>query len=102
MCPTLIVGSFLDAYGPLLCSFVQQLELRRFKTLEPQKPVQNEKKKQNRRPEPRKHTKDAPFDHFGVFHLDFFRDYETFFENFWIAPKGAPFICFDILQQNGC
>ena len=24
------------------------------------------------------------------------------FETFWIAPKGPPFICFDILQRNGC
>ena len=24
------------------------------------------------------------------------------FETFWIAPKGPPFICFDILQHNGC
>ena len=23
-------------------------------------------------------------------------------ETFWIAPKGPPFICFDILQHNGC
>ena len=38
---------FLLAEGPLFCSFVQQLELWRFKTLEPQERVQNEKKKQN-------------------------------------------------------
>ena len=25
-----------------------------------------------------------------------------FFETFWIAPKGPPFICFDILIHNGC
>ena len=24
------------------------------------------------------------------------------FETFWIAPKGHPFICFDILQHIGC
>ena len=24
------------------------------------------------------------------------------FETFWIAPKCHPFICFDILQHNGC
>ena len=24
------------------------------------------------------------------------------FETFWIAPKGPSFICFDILQHNGC
>ena len=38
---------FLLAEGPLFCSFVQQLELWMFKTLEPQERVQNEKKKQN-------------------------------------------------------
>ena len=32
----------------------------------------------------------------------FFRYYATFFEIFWIAPKGPPFICFDIWQHNGC
>ena len=30
--------------------------------------------KENRRPEPRKHTKDP---HFGVFNVDFFRHYEA-------------------------
>ena len=25
-----------------------------------------------------------------------------FFEVFWIASEGPPFICFDILQHNGC
>ena len=25
-----------------------------------------------------------------------------FCETFWIAPKGPPFICFDILKHNGC
>ena len=63
--------------------------------LRPQKRVQNEKKKQNRRLEPRKHTKNphiAPL-FFGTMKL---------FETFWIAPKGHPFICFYILQHNGC
>ena len=31
----------------------------------------------------------------------FFGTVRLFFETFWIAPKG-PFICFDILQHNGC
>ena len=39
-------------------------------------------------PEPRKHTK--------------VRHYATFFEIFWIAPKGPLFISFDTLQHNGC
>ena len=54
--------------GPLFCSFVQQPQtsttsnLNNFKPqqLQPLKRVQNEKKKQNRRPQPRKHTKDPP------------------------------------------
>ena len=25
-----------------------------------------------------------------------------FFETFWIPPKCLPFVCFDILQHNGC
>ena len=51
--------------------------------LQSQKRVQNEKKKQNRRPEPRKHTKDPPEAplFFGTMRL---------FETFWIAPKGPP------------
>ena len=57
--------------------------------LQPQKRVQNEKKKQNRRPQPRKQTIDLS--------PTFFRHYATFFEVFWIAPEGPPFICFDIL-----
>ena len=28
--------------------------------------------------------------------------FQHFFEVFWIAPEGPPFICFDILQHNGC
>ena len=42
-CPTLTVGSFLDALGPLFCSFAQQqLELRTSKTYSKrQKLVQN-------------------------------------------------------------
>ena len=47
-------------------------------------------------PEPRKHR--IP----GFFHSDFFRHYVTFLEFFWIPPKGLPFVCFDILQHNGC
>ena len=63
--------------------------------LQPQKRVQNEKKKQNRRPQPRKHTKDPTL-------APLFSALCDFFEVFWIAPEGPPFICFDILQHNGC
>ena len=83
MCPTITVGSFsffLDTKGPLFCSFVQQPQTSTTSNLnnsQPQKRVQNEKKKQNRRPQPRKHTLAPLF-------------FNTFFEVFWIAPEGPP------------
>ena len=36
------------------------------------------------------------------FHSDFFRHNATFFEVFWIPLTDLPFVCFDILQHNGC
>ena len=66
--------------------------------VEPEKRVQNEKKKQNRRPELQNHTKDPPI---APLFFDTVR-LATFFEIFWIAPKGLPFFCFDILQHSGC
>ena len=78
-----------------ICSTTSKFNNFKPQQLQPQKRVQNEKKKQNRRPEPRKHTKNphiAPL-FFGIMRLS---------ETFWIAPKGPPFICFDILQHNGC
>ena len=78
-----------------ICSTTSNLNNFKPQQLQPQKRVQNEKKKQNRRPEARKHTKNphlAPL-FFGTMRL---------LETFWIAPKGHPFICFDILQHNGC
>ena len=97
-------GSFLDAYGPLFSSFVQ-LELQMSKT--------------NRRPELRKHTKDAPFgylDYFDVFNLDFFFSTMTLFWKcvpsvFWYfatewmvkKAKGSPFYIFrhcDTVQNS--
>ena len=98
MCPTLTVGSFFRRVRStflFICSTTSNLNNFKPQQLQPQKRVQNEKKKQNRRPEPRKHTKNphiAPL-FFGTMRL---------FETFWIAPKGHPFICFDILQHNGC
>ena len=41
-----------------ICSTTSNLNNFKPQQLEPQKRVQNEKKKQNRRPEPRNHTKD--------------------------------------------
>ena len=98
MCPTLTVGSFFRHERStflFICSTTSNLNNFKAQQLQPQKRVQNEKKKQNRRPEPRKHAKNphiAPL-FFGTMRL---------FETFWIAPRGPPFICFDILQHNGC
>ena len=78
-----------------ICSTTSNLNNFEPQQLEPQTRVQNEKKKQNRRPEPRNHTKNPPI-------APLFWHYAIFFETFWIAPKGPPFICFDILQHNGC
>ena len=96
MSPTITVGSFfLWSTFLFICSTTSNLNNFKHQELQPQKRVQNEKKKQNRRPEPRKYTKDPPIAplFFGTMRL---------FETFWIAPKGPPFICFDILQHNGC
>ena len=79
-----------------ICSTTSNLNDFKPQQLQPQMRVQNEKKKQNRRPQPRKQTKDptlAPL---------FFGTMRLFFEVFWIAPEAPPFICFDILQHNGC
>ena len=63
MSPTLIVGSFLDEYGPLFRSFVLQLdELRRFNTLN----LRTSPSQKNRRSLPRKHTKGSPFVCFDI------------------------------------
>ena len=66
-----------------ICSTTSNLNNFKPQQLQSQKRVQNEKKKQNRRPEPRKHTKDptrAPL-FFVTMRL---------FETSWIAPKGPP------------
>ena len=70
-----------------ICSTTSNLNNFKPQQLQPQKRVQSGKKKQNRRPEPRKHTKNpriAPL-FFCTMRL---------FETFWIAPKGPPFIFF--------
>ena len=58
-CSTLTVGSFFIRVRSFFCSFVQQIQLRRFKTLETSEPCPKQQK-QNRPPEPRKHTNDRP------------------------------------------
>ena len=85
MCPTITVGSFFLKHERstflFICSTTSNFNNFKPQQLQPQKRVQNEKKKQSRRPQPRKHTKDptlAPL-FFG-----------TFFEVFCIAPEGPP------------
>ena len=62
MCPTITVGSFFSRHERstflFICSTTSNLNNFKPQQLQPQKRVQNEKKKQNRRPQPRKHTKD--------------------------------------------
>ena len=99
MCPTITVGSFFRHERStflFICSTTSNLNNFKPQQLQPQMRVQNEKKKQNRRPQSRKHSKDptlAPLS-FGTMRF--------FFEVFWIAPEGPPFFCFDIWQHNGC
>ena len=102
MCPTITVGSFfLDTKVPLsflsflfvFCSvhFFNNLANLRSASKTKKKTKQNKQNLDNTltiSPKP-------PPPHF-------FRHYATFFETFWIAPKGPPFICFDILKHNGC
>ena len=97
MCPTITVCSFFRHERStflFICSTTSNLNSFKPQQLQPQKRVQSEKKKQNRRPQLRKHANDPT--------PTFFRHYATFFGVFWIAPEGPPFICFDILQHNGC
>ena len=99
MCPTLTVGSFFRRKVHFFVHLFnnvkpQQLQSSTTPTSEA-RPKRKEKKTKQTRTEPRKHRKNphiAPH-FFGTMRL---------FETFWIAPKGHPFICFDILQHNGC
>ena len=88
---------FFSRVRSTFCLFVQQLELRKFKTLETSDPGQHQKK-QHRRPETRKHTKDPPVGFLGVFSL---RSFSALCDFFGLHQR-VPFICFDLLQQNGC
>ena len=65
MCPTITVGSFFFRHERstflFICSTTSNLNNFKPQQLQPQKRVQNEKKKQKGRPQPRNHTKDPPF-----------------------------------------
>ena len=119
MCPTLTVGSFFRHERStflFICSTTSNRNNFEPQQLEPQKRVQNKKKKQNRRPEPRNHTKDpliAPL-FFGTMRL-FLKPFglhqrvpPSFFRHFatqWMSknPKGSPFYIFrhcDTFQKS--
>ena len=80
MCPTITVGSFFRRVRStflFICSTTSNLNNFKPQQLQPQKRVQNEKKKQNRRLQPRNHTKDPPTflelcDFLKLFGLKFF------------------------------
>ena len=88
MCPTLTVGSFFffrheRSTFLFICSTTSNLNNFKPQQLHSQKRVQNEKKKQNKRPEPRKHTKNPHI-------APLFLGTMSLFETFWIAPKCPP------------
>ena len=97
---------------PVLCSTTSNLNNFKPQQLQPQKRVQNEKKKQNRRPQPRKHTKDptlAPL-FFGTMRLflKFFGLHQRvpfhlfrYFATQWISKnrKGSPLLHFSALSH---
>ena len=108
MCPTITVGSFFLRHERstflFICSTTSNFNNFKPQQLQPQKRVQNEKKKQNRRPQPRKHTKDptlAPlffgtlFEVFGLHQrvpLHLFR----YFATQWMSKncEGSPLFTF--------
>ena len=78
-----------------ICSTTSNLNNFKPQQLQPQKRVQNTRKNKTDVHNLENTLKIPPQPHF-------FRHYATFFEVFWIAPEGPPFICFYILQHNGC
>ena len=119
MCRTITVGSFFRQERStflFICSTTSNLNNFKPQQLQPQKRVQNEKKKQNRRPQPRKHTKDptlAPL-FFGTMRLflKFFGLHQRnplhlfqYFATQWMSKiaKGPPFYIFrhcDTVQKS--
>ena len=81
MCPTITVGSFFFRHERstflFICSATSNFNNFKPQQLQPQKRVQNEKKKQNRRPQPRKHTLASLF-------------ISTFFEVFGLHQRVPP------------
>ena len=91
--PDYYSGSFfLDTKGPLFCSFVQQ----------PQTSTTSNLNNSNLRSASKTKEKTKQTSTTSKTHLSPIFFSALFFEVFWIAPEGPPFICFDILQHNGC
>ena len=93
-----------------ICSTTSNLNNFKPQQLKPQKRVQNEKKKQNRRPPficfnilqhngCEKIAKGPPFTFFGTVTL--FKNLNKFFCIFFHVPKGSPFNFFHFLQPAG-
>ena len=92
MCPTITVGSFFKTRKVhFFVHLFNNLELQQLQTLttptSEARPKRKEKTKQTSTTS-KTHLSPTFFQHF--------------FEVFWIAPEGPPFICFDILQHDGC
>ena len=95
-CPTLTVGSFFRRVrSTFLFICWTTWMFKTYSNSKRQSHVQS-KKKRNKRPELRQHTKDPPLA-FLVF-LTFFRHYETFLKIFWVHQR-VPLLFYDILQQ---
>ena len=98
MSPTITVSSFLRRIRSTFCSFVQQrqLELRTCKTYSKcQNLVQN-------RTIDVQNLENILKIPLWCFFTRIFFALCDFFEIFWIAPKGLLFVCFHVLQDNGC
>ena len=99
MCPTLTVGSFFRHESSTFLSavsflFVQFISSTTWRTQEARPKRKRKQNKQNLDNTLRISPKPPP--------PHFFSALCDFFETFWIAPKGPPFICFDISKHNGC
>ena len=78
-----------NAIGPLFCHLFNIINLNYGRP----KHTRNARTSSKTKPSTSGNIGPPPF---GVFHSDLFRHYATFL-NFFL-----PFVCFDILQHNGC
>ena len=98
MCPTLTVGSFFRRVRStflFICSTTWTMEFQNSRTSDLRSASKTKRKKA-------KHIQNLENTLRIPLCPTFFRYYATFFWNFLDCSKGSPFICFDILQHNGC